>query len=332
MQKKTILNIETVYTANEFAACGKTFVAGGSETTPAVYLHDLAAGTSELVADCPGGVMSFVPVPGIKDQYYSVQGLFPGFIGFEAGIYRHAKIDGAWKTEKVIDLPFAHRCDVIEKDGVCYLFAASCSKYKADPADWSKQGEVLVARVDENGLAEEPKVIFTLGRNHGMLKAKVNGEDMIFVSGEQGIFYFDMNDGCKPVQIFDKEVSEFGLLDMDGDGVEELVAIEPFHGHMLNLYKRNGNAWELKFTDELSFGHGLSCGIFNGEPIFVVGNRRGPLTLVKYSPKNVAEGIVEKEILEEECGPTQTQVFNFDGTDYILSANQLKKEVTLYSK
>ena len=44
------------------------------------------------------------------------------------------------------------------------------------------------------------------------------------------------------------------------------------------------------------------------------------------------EGIVEKEILEEECGPTQTQVFNFNGTDYILSANQLKKEVTLYSK
>jgi len=331
MQKKIILNIETVYTANAFTAGGKNYVVGGSETTPAVYLYDLGEGTSELVSDCPGGVMSFVPLPSTDNQFYSAMGLFPPFVGADAGIYRHVKTNGVWITEKVINLPFAHRCDILSRNGVNYLFAASCSKFKENPADWSKDGEVYVARLDENGLAEEPKLVFSLGRNHGMLKADVNGEHTIFVSGADGIYYFDRNEGnWMAVKYFDKEVSEFGLIDMDGDGQDELVTIEPFHGHMLNVYKRNGESWELQFTDELAFGHGLSCGMFQGAPAIVVGNRRGSLTLVMYRPQDFANGVVAKEVLEEESGPTQTQIFTLNGTDYILSANQLKKEVTLY--
>lgn len=331
MNKKVILSIETVYTANAFAAGAKNFVAGGSETTPQVYLYDQKTGQSELVADCPGGVMSFVPLPGSDNQFYSVMGLFPPFVGAEAGIYRHVKNNNSWTTEKVMDLPFAHRCDVISREGINYLFAASCSKFKENPADWSKEGEVYVARLDENGLAEEPKLVFTIGRNHGMLKSIVDGQETIFISGADGIYYFDMSNGkCEAVKYFDKEVSEFGIMDMDGDGLDELVTIEPFHGHMFNVYKRNGGNWELKYTDTLAFGHGLSCGLFNGNPVIVVGNRRGPLTLVMYKPQDLANGVVGKEVLEEEAGPTQTQVFTLNGTDYILSANQLKKEVALY--
>ena len=331
MKKKVILKIETVYTANAFTAGTKNYVAGGSETTPEVYLYDMTEGKSELVSDCPGGVMSFVPLPGTDNQFYSVMGLFPPFVGAEAGIYRHIKTNGIWSTEKVFDLPFAHRCDIISMEGVNYLFAASCSKFKENPADWSKDGEVYVARLDENGLAEKPELVFSIGRNHGMLKSVVNGQEAIFVSGTNGIYYFDMSDGkCEAVKYFDKEVSEFGLIDMDGDGQDELVTIEPFHGHMFNVYKRNGENWELKFTDELAFGHGLSCGMFQGKPAIMVGNRRGPLTLVMYKPQDIANGVVAKEVIEEESGPTQTQIFTLNGTDYILSANQLKKEVALY--
>jgi hypothetical protein len=59
-----------------------------------------------------------------------------------------------------------------------------------------------------------------------------------------------------------------------------------------------------------------------------VGNRRGPLTLNLYRPQ--ADGSFAREILEEQAGPTQTQVFTAGGQDYILSANQLKNEVALY--
>lgn len=334
MQKKVLMNVETVYTANAFELNNEAFVGAGSETTPEVYFYELDGGKKELVADCPGGVMSFVPVPGKDNDFYSIMGLFPPFVGAEAGVFRHIKSEEAWKTERVMHLPFAHRCDIINQDGKNYLFAASCSKFKENPLDWSKQGEVYLISLDQDGNPGEPLKIMDLGRNHGMIKKIQDGKETIFVSGEQGVFYFDniSPEGCDIHQIYDKEVSEFGLIDLDGDGQDELVAIEPFHGNALNFYKKVGDSWELKYTDALEFGHGLGCGQFNGEAIVTVGNRRGPLTLCKYSAQNLDEGKVLKEELEQEAGPTQTQVFTSKGTDYILSANQLKKEVAIYWK
>lgn len=331
MNKKSILEIQSVYTANAFDIDGVTYVGAGSETTPAVYLHDLLASTSSYVEGCPGGVMSFVPVPGHPDLFYSIMGLFPPFVGMEAGVFMHRRTGETWETVKAMALPFAHRCDILEKDGRSWLFAASCSKFKAEPADWSQSGELYVIPLDEaTGLPGTPELVYDkIWRHHGMLKANVAGDDTLLFSGAEGVFYMVREDGKWAVrQLFDHEVSEFGLIDIDADGVDELVTIEPFHGNTLNVYKKDGEGWNKIFTDELWFGHGLSCGMFKGEPVIVVGNRRGPLTLNLYRYK--ADGSFNKEILEEQAGPTQTLVFTANGTDYILSANQLKNEVALY--
>jgi hypothetical protein len=89
MKKKVILNIESVYTANAFQIGSEMFVAAGSETKPEVYLYNLSTGNSSLVTGCPGGVMSFIPVPGNPDVFFSIMGLFPPFIGAEAGVFMH---------------------------------------------------------------------------------------------------------------------------------------------------------------------------------------------------------------------------------------------------
>ena len=330
MNKKSILEIQSVYTANAFVIDGVTYIGAGSETTPAVYVHDLQASTSSLVNGCPGGVMSFVPVPGHPDLFYSIMGLFPPFVGMEAGVFMHRRTGEVWETSKAMALPFAHRCDILEKEGRNWLFAASCSKFKAEPADWSQSGELYVIPLDEAGLPGTPELVYDkIWRHHGMLKARVHGDDTLLFSGAEGVFYMAREDGKWAVrQLFDHEVSEFGLIDLDGDGMDELVTIEPFHGNTLNVYKRSAEGWDKLYTDELWFGHGLSCGMFKGEPVFVVGNRRGPLTLNMY--RRLADGTFVRETLEEEAGPTQTQVFTAGGTDYIMSANQLKNEVALY--
>jgi len=331
MEKKSILEIQSVYTANAFTINGVPHVGAGSETTPAVYVHDLSTGDSSLVDGCPGGVMSFVPAPGHPELFYSVMGLFPPFVGKEAGIFMHRRTGAGWVTSKAMALPFAHRCDILEKDGRSWLFAASCSKFKAEPADWSQSGELYVIPLDEaTGLPGVPELIYDkIWRHHGMLKARVHGDDTLLFSGAEGIFHMVREGGKWTVErLFDHEVSEFGLIDLDGDGQDELVTIEPFHGNSLNIYKQVGASWEKRYSDELWFGHGLSCGLFRGEPVVVVGNRRGPLTLNLYRPQ--ADGSFAREILEEQAGPTQTQVFTAGGQDYILSANQLKNEVALY--
>ncbi len=50
-----------------------------------------------------------------------------------------------------------------------------------------------------------------------------------------------------------------------------------------------------------------------------------------FTVDDLDKGIVNKIVIEEDVGPTQTQVFSFGNSDYILSANQKKNEVALYS-
>ena len=334
MNKKVIVNIESVYTANAFTVDGHTMIAAGSETKPSVLLHNLSTKETCQVGGCPGGVMSFVPVPGCPDVFYSIMGLFPPFVGLEAGVFRHKRTAEGWETDRIMHLPFAHRCDILAVDGTNYLFAASASKHKDNPLDWSNAGETYVITLDNDGNPSAPQLLKgDLWRNHGMLKWTVEGKETILVSGAEGIFSLDKTDvGWTERLIFDHEVSEFGFVDLDKDGNDELVTIEPFHGNTINVYKKIDGVWTLKFTDSLSFGHGLSCGTFNGEPVFVVGNRRGSLTLDMFTVADLENGELVRNVIEEEAGPTQTLIFNFNGKDYILSANQLKNEVAIYWK
>ena len=51
-----------------------------------------------------------------------------------------------------------------------------------------------------------------------------------------------------------------------------------------------------------------------------------------FKVEDLDSGKLVREEIEADTGPTQTQVFTAKGTDYILSANQVKNEVALYSK
>jgi hypothetical protein len=335
LQKKTILQIKNVYTANAFQTAYGTFVGAGSETEPRVLLYDFQQDKSEEVADCPGGMMSFLPVPGRPDYFTSIMGLFPPFIGGDAGLYLHHKDTLGWQTEKAISLPFAHRSEFISLGGKDYLLAATVSKFKENPADWSRSGEVHLISMDQlSSLPWESTVIdHGITRNHGLIKANIDGQDVICVSGEQGVF--SIGPGADQLwemkSIFTTEVSELVFIDLDGDGQLEMITIEPFHGSTINIYKKLHNQWELLFSDSLVFGHGLNCGVFNGKAVIVVGNRSDSLALELFRSENLAKGRVQRKVIENEVGPTQTQVFSYEGTDYILSANQKKNEVALYS-
>lgn len=335
LSKKVILNIKNVYTAHAFQTAHGFFIGAGSETSPDVQLYNLAADTSEPVADCPGGMMSFIPLPGQPDAYVTIMGLFPPFIGGEAALYLHQKKGSGWQTEKAMSFPFAHRCEIVSSGGADFLVAAKVSSYKENPPDWSRPGELHVISLKDFAMTPWNSLIIDRGitRNHGMIKARVGEKDVLFVSGAQGVFRVEpIQDGQWEVKnIFAKEVSEVNFMDLDGDGSSEMITIEPFHGNTINVYKLFGNEWQLKFSDTLSFGHGLGSGMFNGEPILVVGNRSESLGLEAFTVHDLAKGKLKRTLLEAETGPTQTEVFNFRGVDYILSANQKKHEVALYS-
>lgn len=335
LQKETILQIKNVYTTNAFLVGSKMYIGAGSETEPLVYLYDLETGSTSRVDGCPGGMMSFLPVPGHPDHFVSIMGLFPPFIGKEAGLFLHHRKGDGWKTRKVLDLPFAHRCEFMELSGSVYLVVASVSKHKEDPSDWSLPGETYVIPLDEipSGSWKGDLVDTGTLRNHGMTRTHVDGKETVCISGAGGIYGLDRDrDGSWVLrQLFDREVSEMAFVDLDGDGTRELVTIEPFHGNTLNIYKKQNSEWDRKFSDTLSFGHGLSAGIFNSEPLIVAGNRSDSLALELFTVSDLSEGRVERKVLEEHAGPTQTLVFSYRLKEYILSANQRKNEVALYT-
>lgn len=333
--KQPILQIKNVYTASAFVSGSKTIVGAGSETDPVVLLYDLATGVTESLEQCPGGMMSFVPVRGKPDFMVSVMGLFPPFLGKEAGLFLHQRSGDTWKTTRAMDLPFAHRCEFLPHPDRNILLAASVSTFKENPADWSRTGELYAISLDGNPAEQwNPELIdSSLLRNHGMSRYWIDGVERLCVSGDRGIFYLELSEGGIPEMksLFEKEVSEMTFIDLDGDGQSELITIEPFHGNVLNMYKRHEGAWKLKFSSPLSFGHGLSSGMFNGFPRVVVGNRRDSMSLEMFTVNNLDKGLVNKSLIEEGVGPTQTQVFSSGNRDYILSANQRKNEVALYT-
>lgn len=234
-----------------------------------------------------------------------------------------------------MDLPFAHRCEFITHEGRAILVAATVSRHKENPADWAEKGEIHLVPFGEpvSDTWESRVISSSVTRNHGMIKVSASGKETVCVSGAEGIFAIAPagEDSWELTRLFDREVSEMAFVDLDGDGTPELVTIEPFHGHTLNIYKNTEEGWNRKFSDSLSFGHGLSSGVFNGRPVIVAGNRSDSLALEIFTVDNLEKGAVNRKIIEEDAGPTQTQVFSFSGVDYILSANQKKHEVALYT-
>jgi hypothetical protein len=333
-KREKILDIEAVYTANAFQNEKGFFIGAGSETKDEVSVYNLANGESSPILRQPGGMMSFIPVPGKPDLNISIMGFFPPFEAKDAGIFLHTRMETNWESGMAFALPFVHRCETLTVDGKHFLVAATVSKHKDDPADWSQPGEIHVIDLDHCEYRKWKSTIIdsSIVKNHGLCKTTMNGSEVICVCGEQGIFYIEKDgDDWSVNQMFFSEVSEMAFVDIDGDGKDELITIEPFHGNTLNIYKKDGANWDKRFSDELSFGHGLSAGIFKSEPTIVVGNRSGSLALEAFVVQNLMAGKVDRRVIEEVTGSTQTQVFTFDSKDYILSANQLKNEVVLYS-
>lgn len=334
-KKEVILNIENVYTANAFVTPGGWFIGAGSETGSEVYLYEVVGKQKSLVPGCPGGMMGFVPVPGTANEFVTVMGLFPPFKGLEAGLYHHRQTGAQWETSKVIHLPFAHRCEFLTRDNKRFLFAASVSSYKENPADWSRPGEIMMVEWQEEAVFPLQGEVIDAGisRNHGLLRHRVEGVETLLFSGKEGIFYLIAGAGNEWIleQLFEQEVSEFALIDLDGDGNDELITIEPFHGEQIRFYKMIGGNWELQYSDTLSFGHGLCSGWINRNPMVFAGNRSASLSLDVFGTLNLAAGKVERETVESGVGPTQTQVFSDGENSYLLSANQKKHEVALYT-
>ncbi len=334
---RKIATLGMSYAVRDFALDGEPHIVAATEDHgPVLLVSPPDWNVSELV-NGPGGTMAVVPMAKDGHRLAAIMGCFPGYKFHGAGLYQF-ELSGdkqtPWQSSRMADLPFAHRLEVVELNGRHVVVAANIVETKDNPDDWEKPGTVWKAMGDAPEWELQP-VLENLHKNHGMCRASYHGHDSVLVSGVEGLFDLAIPDSAddpwKPHMIMPREISEMGLIDIDGDGSDELVTIEPFHGHLLRVYKEEAGAWQLREEHSISFGHGLWTGSFGGRPGILVGSRSGDKTLKLLAPKEVGSTTLVETVLDEGKAPANIAVINNGSEELVFVTNPAAEEVALYT-
>jgi hypothetical protein len=337
-EKSLLATMPNPYVAKvlEFPSGPAVLVA--SEGTGPVIRIDPVRWNHSLVAEGPGGCLDVVALPG-ADAVLMIGKCYAGYDFHRAGVYA-AQLSGLSTPVRLFDLPFLHRLHSYSTSEGIRLVAATIAQTKRNRDDWDRPGAVYVADIDAAAVFRDPPVddvplplrpvLPELRRNHGLLVQ----EDRLYISGAEGTFRAALPQDTRELwhfePVFDGEISELVFIDLDGDGAEEMVTIEPFHGDRLGVYRSDGGIpGELLTTHSIAFGHGLWAGRILGVPSVIVGNRsgRGHLEMLQWSPRGTLEAIT----IAENTGTAQVAVVHGDDTDHIVATNQNSGEVVRYS-
>ncbi len=281
--------------------------------------------------------MTLAGIPGRDNAFLGIQEFFPVFQSEGAGVVLSEWVDGQWRTRRVFDLPFIHRFEVISVEGRNFVLAAALCENKAFRDDWSKPGALYVAEIPSDLSRQWPlKQIMTgITRNHGMCRSRLKGRDVVLVTGAEGVFAVRVPERVQEGWVIDhlmpQEVSEAVAFDLDGDGNEEIVTIEPFHGDKLRVYKDTGSGYSQVYEHEIAFGHALWAGELLGKPAILVGNRGGGKDLACLRPGSADLSAFDNTEIDAGVGPTQFLVFDTPEGKCLLSANHGAGEVALYT-
>jgi len=230
---------------------------------------------------------------------------------------------------------------VVRRSSRRYLVAANLAADKKDAADWSRPGAVYAAELPGADERQEAVPALTLEpvfpgihKNHGFLVTRFEGKESLLIGCAEGLFALDLASGQPGWafrQVLSLEVSEMAVADLDGDGVDELVTIEPFHGSTLRAYRVSRGGWEPFWETEISFGHCVLAGAFQGQPTVLVSNRTGSrdLLLFQFSPGAPSRPV--QVVVDAGAAAANLLVLPWEGRDRIFSANQAAGELVMYT-
>ena len=254
------------------------------------------------------------------------------------------KPEGRWDMRTLTPLPHVHRFDILTRNGVNWLLACTVKSGQDKPeGDWSYPGKVYAAVLPEDLSAfdrDHPlklRVIKDgLHRNHGYTRCMRDGIPAGLIAADEGVFRMtppETPEGEWQIeQILDQPTSDALLLDLDGDGMEELCTLSPFHGERVAVWHQGENGYVPVWTlpEDAPFSHAICGGMIAGVPTFVTGHRAGKKNLVAIRYDRAA-GDYTVTVLDEGRGPANVMYYvNQEGTDVLIAANRETDEVAMY--
>ena len=291
---------------------------------------DFATCREEVVWTGPGGCMNISQLNEAGDLI-GIQNFYKGFQSEKAQLVRACRKDGAWETEVLQVLPYLHRSGVVHTPEGPYVVASTLCTHRESAEDWSHPGKIQAARVPGAGEEISFRVLEDhVTKNHGFWQGRMDGEEVTLVGGSEGLFRVrPPKDGAdwRVDKILDREISDCAAADLDGDGEDELVTFEGFHGDMAVVNKRVDGQWQIIYTLPMHFSHAIWAGELLGRNMFAVGYRKedGRLYLVDHTPAGY-----EAILLEECVAPSNVRGFVHGGKSYIAAAARDAGEVVLY--
>lgn len=289
---------------------------------------------ARTVWDHPGGTMSLVPIG--DGEFLAVQRFYPGFDAKNAGVVRAVRSGLSWRIDPFFPLPYIHRFDVLERGGCRYLLCCTVCSDKRSIDDWSSPGALYAA-----GLPDDPRqpihlvpIADGMTRNHGYCRVEGEGFTYALTACDQGVFTVfppvRSGGGWTVKRVMDRPVSDIALCDIDGDGVPELVAIEPFHGERFAVYRpaRGGFQEIYEYPRPLAFAHVVWGGLLRGEPAIIGGCRGSDRDLFVLRSRS---GRIVSELIETGAGPSNIAVVNGPERDLIAVANREIGEAAVFT-
>lgn len=291
----------------------------GSEDDGELLLFEPPDFSPRVIAREPGGFISVAVLRRDGRLHVVASTLFkPGFDAADSSLRLYPLDRGECPPSTLVaHIPFAHRVAVLNHAGRDLLLVSTLCAAKTHKEDWTQPGGVhlAVAPADIGQPWPLRQIVSGLNKNHGMDFALLGRERRpgFLLSAMEGLFFMPLPadpDGPWPVEpVFAGENSDAIAFDWDGDGKPEVFSISPFHGNVLSVHRRAGDAWRRTLIhDDLALGHIVWAGNLLGAPALLAGSRRGRRELRLYRP--AADGGIDPayELIDEGIGPTQIAV------------------------
>lgn len=343
MKKKVLAKLEKCYSIAPLWYHGETHILVAAEKQNKCLLFDEDGILRDTVWEGPGGVMSMAQIPGSDGQFLATQKFYSPNDSKEAKIVlADPGEQGGWNVRTLIEIPFVHRFDILCSNGVNYLIACTIKSDHNYKDDWSSPGKVYAAKlpdsldqVNEQHPLQLEVIKDGMLKNHGYCKVKENGREFAVICSENGVFQFyppeNKDENWKIVKILDMPVSDAVMIDLDNDGMKELVTLSPFHGDELRIYKAIKGQYHLvyEYPEKAEFLHAVWSGMIEGKPVAVVGHRKGARRLLMLWWDQEDEKYSFRTI-DDDCGPANVYGYNRKNKDVLIAANRETDEIAMY--
>lgn len=339
-EKTELTELTRCYAAAQTTVDGQDLFLFATEGPGKCLCYTYPGLVEQTVWEEPGGTMSMVPIPGKNGDFLAVQKFLPTFDSKEAMVvWAHRKAEGSWEIKKLIDLPYLHRFDIFSIEGKNYFLGATLCTSKQYKDDWSDPGKIYVGVLPErpeDGM-ELRAIHEGLTKNHGYTRWTFAGLDHGVVTAQEGVFLVTppyKGEEWKVEQMLDRPVSDVAFVDVDGDGTDEMVTIEPFHGGNFFIQKKEGDGYRIvyRYPKKMDFAHVVWGGMLCGKPVVIGGYRREGKELFVVSCKAHGQRLLfHTQTIDSFTGPSNVHVARMKGKDIILSANREIGKAALYT-